>query len=69
MLWILTAFSITGVILNVKRRRESFYFWAVSNAIWAIIDYQAGIYAQAALFGVYFALAIWGIISWRKLQP
>jgi len=30
-----------------------------------VVDYHEGIYAQAALFAVYFGLAIYGIIKWK----
>lgn len=64
--WILTAGAITGVILNIKKKRICFYIWAVTNASWAIVDFYKGIPAQGFLFTVYFGLAIWGIIEWRK---
>ena len=63
--WFLTGLSVLGVILNIKRLRICFYIWAVTNASWAIIDFISGIPAQGALFVVYFALAIWGILEWR----
>jgi len=65
MTWVLTAGAITGVILNIKKKRVCFYIWAVTNASWAIVDFVMGIPAQAFLFTVYFGLAIWGIIEWR----
>ncbi len=40
--------------------------WIVTNSVWLIIDYQAGLYAQAFLFGVYILLAIWGLLHWSK---
>lgn len=66
MTWLLAALSFIGVILNIKRHRSCFYVWAVTNLAWTIIDYQAEIYAQAALCFVYFLLALWGILEWRK---
>lgn len=65
MTWLLTVLSLIGVILNIRKNRACFYLWAGTNATWAIVDYQAGLFAQAALFGIYFILAIWGIWEWR----
>ncbi len=65
MIWILTALSLIGVVLNIKKRKSCFYLWAFTNSSWAIIDFQAGISAQGLLFSVYFLLAIWGLIEWR----
>ena len=62
---IITIISLAGVILNVKKRPECFYLWAVANVAWAVIDFKAGLYAQSALFIVYFFLAIWGIYEWQ----
>lgn len=64
--WILVGLSIVGVVLNIQRSRWGFACWIVSNASWMVVDYVAGIYSQAALFGVYFCLAIWGVWAWKK---
>lgn len=64
--WLVTAGAITGVILNIKKKRACFYIWAVTNACWAIVDFCAGIPAQGVLFTVYFGLAVWGIIEWKE---
>ncbi len=64
--WAVTAASIAGVVLNIKLRRECFYIWACTNAFWAVVDFTEGIYSQATLQAVYFGLAIWGIIEWRR---
>lgn len=43
-----------------------FRIWAFTNAAWALIDWQAGIPAQAALHVVYFGLAVYGIREWGR---
>ncbi len=65
LLWILTGLSLYGVVLNIRRNRACFFVWAVTNSSWAAVDFQAGLYAQAALFTVYFAMACWGIVAWK----
>lgn len=65
-LWLLTTASLVGVWLNIKKRRSCFAIWAVTNGAWAAVDYHHGLYAQSALFGVYFLLAVWGLIEWGK---
>lgn len=64
--WILTAASIVGVILNIRQHRGCFAIWLVTNGAWAVIDFRQGIYAQSALFAVYFILAAWGLIQWGR---
>jgi len=63
--WFISALAIIGVVLNIKKKRSCFYFWAFTNFSWIIIDAWFELYAQAALFAVYFVLAIWGIFAWR----
>jgi len=64
--WTLACLSIVGVVLNIYKRRECFYIWSVTNFSWMAYDFYIGSYAQAALFAVYFCLAVWGILRWRK---
>lgn len=63
--WILTALSVLGTVANIYKKRYCFLLWGITNAAWAVIDYQAGIPAQAALFVTYFGLAIWGLVRWK----
>lgn len=66
MFWIITALSIVGVILNVYKSRWGFFCWMITNAVWAVVDYQKGIPEQAVLFIVYFLTSLWGWVSWSK---
>lgn len=65
--WGLTVLSIVGVVLNIKHRRSCFYVWALTNASWTVVDWWKGVYAQSALFLVYFVLALYGLWEWRHL--
>jgi nicotinamide riboside transporter PnuC len=65
MTWIITVLSIIGVILNIYKYKYCFIIWAFTNFAWMIIDYKAELYSQSLLFGLYFILAIWGIIKWN----
>jgi len=67
--WLCAFLSIIGVILNIKKHRSCFIIWAVTNASWTVVDFTVGLYAQSALFFVYFILAIYGLIEWRKRAP
>ena len=66
MKWSLAALSIVGVVLNIRRRRECFVVWCATNAAWTAVDVIHGVWAQAALQFVYFLLAIWGLMEWKK---
>jgi nicotinamide riboside transporter PnuC len=64
--WTLTLVSITGAILNVLRKRASFFLYTVANIGWICINIYHSIYAQATLFAVFTGLSIWGWIEWGK---
>jgi len=65
MTWLLTILSLIGVVLNIHKRKECFYLWALTNSGWAIYDFVIGATAQGVLFTIYFLLAIYGIIKWN----
>lgn len=64
--WSLTALSILGAVLNIKKKRSGFAVYTVANIGWIAVDIYKGIYAQAALFVVFTALSTWGWIEWGR---
>ena len=68
-LWLLTALSLVGTALNVKKRIECFYLWTVVNIAWVFVDFQQKLYARSVLDGVHLAFAVWGIWDWTKRPP
>lgn len=64
--WIVTAASLVGTVLNIKKNKACFIIWTVTNAFWAGYDFMIGAYAQAALFATYFCLALWGMWEWNR---
>ena len=68
-LWSLTALSLLGTALNVKKRISCFYLWTVVNIAWVFVDFQQELYARSVLDGVHLAFAVWGIWDWTKRPP
>ena len=66
ILWPLTIIALMGVVLNIRKDRRCFWLWLFSNGAWSVVDYHHGLYAQSALFAVYFVLSVWGLIEWRR---
>ena len=64
--WITTAICLTGTVLNVKKIKFCFWLWLAGNILWLIIDIKNGLWSRAILDTVQGALALWGIIEWRK---
>ena len=68
-LWVLTALSLAGTALNVKKRIACFYLWTIVNIAWVFVDFQQELYARSVLDGVHLAFALWGIWDWTKRPP
>lgn len=64
--WIITAFSITASVLNVKKKVICFYLWGISVTIAAIIDFFNKQYGRTFLDIFMLGVNIYGIISWSK---
>ena len=65
-MWMLTALSLVGVWLNIKKKVSGFYIWLIGDIGWVYIDFKEGLTSQAVLFIVYSFLCIYGIYEWRQ---
>jgi nicotinamide riboside transporter PnuC len=65
-LWLVSAASLLGVVLNIHHRAECFAIWIATNVIWAAVDWSQGIHAQAALHALYVLLAVHGLHKWTR---
>lgn len=66
--WILVVLSLTGNVFVVKKSVIGQWMWALANIGWVTFNLSQGIYSQAFLFAVYFAMCVWGIIAWSKAE-
>jgi len=66
LMWAVTAASIAGAWLNVRRRRSGFAVWICTNTANAARCVWVGEYAMAFGFAVFLGLAIWGWIAWKQ---
>lgn len=64
--WFITALSLAGTVLNVKKNALCFWIWSFGNAAWLSYDLWVGLYSRAALDIVQLAFAIWGIVAWKR---
>ena len=68
---ITTVFSILGMYLTVKRCLEQWIIWIIVNGLsfimWFEIALKGGrVYSTVFMWGVYFVLAIYFFIAWKK---
>lgn len=66
--WMIASFALIGTWLNIKKDSRCFVIWSCTNGFWAIYDAYHELYAQAALFSLYFIMAIIGLIKWRSAK-
>ncbi len=66
--WFFSALGLIGTVLNTDKNKWGFVFWLFSNAYMCVVNWNAHFYAQAALFFIYFLLAIKGLLSWSKSE-
>lgn len=63
---ICAAVSVAGVICNNRKMAVCFWLWMVSNLISAALHVQTELYSLSVRDLVFFALAIEGLIIWRR---
>lgn len=61
-----TILAVYGVILNNRKRIGCFYVWLISNLISAGIHLNTATYSLVVRDVIFMALAIEGIVLWRK---
>ena len=66
--WVVTAAALVGVVLNIRKDSRCFMIWAFTNAAFALETWIYGAWNMTVLFSIYFVLAIWGLISWKKTE-
>lgn len=64
--YFVTAASIVGTVANSFQKRWCFYVWLCTNAFWCVFNAINGSYAQALLYAFNFAMAILGLVKWRR---
>lgn len=64
--WLLTATTIFGTYLNSRQNKYGFLVWGLCNMLWLGVDFNRGIYAQAALYVVFIGFNVYGWSQWEK---
>jgi hypothetical protein len=64
--WIIAIVSLIAAIMNIYKIKWCFLLWGITNLAWMIYDIHIGANSQAALWGIYFFIEIWGLREWSK---
>jgi nicotinamide mononucleotide transporter len=61
-----TVVAVAGVVLNNRHRWQCFVLWLASNSATLAIHVSAGLWSLAARDGIFLALAVEGLVLWRR---
>jgi hypothetical protein len=64
--WALTAASIAGNVLVIKKQRAGQFVWMLSNIGWVTSCAALEQWPQVALFSIYLGLSVWGWWEWGR---
>lgn len=64
--WFVTALSLWGAYLNLRKNPLGFILWAIADLAWFFYDISIEEYAQGFLFLIFFFLAVWGFLTWTR---
>lgn len=64
--YFVTLCSIIGTVANSFQKRWCFWVWSCTNTFWCIYNIVFGSYAQAVLYAFNFAMAIIGLVKWKR---
>lgn len=63
---LIAGLSIAAQVLQARRRVECWWLWLAVNALAMLVYPQRGLYLTAALYAVFFGLALYGWREWRR---
>jgi nicotinamide mononucleotide transporter len=63
----LASLSIFAQILQTRKRLENWYLWILVDTVYILIYVSKELYLSALLYAVFLALAMQGVIEWRRV--
>ena len=58
--------SVAAQILQSQRKVESWILWVVVDALATGLFWSRGLIATSILYALFFFIALWGLIAWRR---
>lgn len=63
---IVAGFSVSAQLLLAMRRLENWVLWILVDLIAIPLYFSRGLYPTAALYGLFLALAVAGLVAWHR---
>ena len=67
--WTAAGLGLAGVVSGLRQRPSTWVCWFGSSVLYLGLMWQAALYGQAALMGVFAATSLWGYARWRFANP
>lgn len=64
--WIMAAFSIWGMVLNINKNKYCFIVFGFTNLAWVIYFGFIHEWAPCFLQFVFLCSSVWGLVKWHK---
>jgi nicotinamide mononucleotide transporter len=65
----LTAGSLVGQLLLSRKKLENWHVWIVVDVLYVMLYLHKDLVLTAILYAVFVAMAIAGLLSWKKTAP
>jgi len=67
--WIAAGLGLVGVVSGLRQRPSTWACWFGSSVLYLGLMWQAALYGQAVLMGIFAATSLWGYVRWRFANP
>jgi nicotinamide mononucleotide transporter len=64
--WVAAGLGLGGVILGLRQWPGTWLCWLGSSLLYLGLMWQAALYGQTVLMGIFAITALWGYVGWRR---
>lgn len=64
MSWAMVLLAFVGNVLIIRKKAGGFLLWGFADSYFFLRNLYGGDYPQAAIYGLYIMMAIYGLYEW-----
>ena len=64
--WVAAGLGLAGVLLGLRQWPGTWLCWLGSSLLYLGLMWQAALYGQTVLMGIFAITALWGYVGWRR---